>query len=236
MTTYYVRHYSHTCNLGDAIQTVALCRLLPGADFLPWDWSEVPEHLAIINGWLGRPPTCNARNTVFAGVHLSPSYEPHISFCAATKSPPVGVRDPATAKILKGIVETTMIGCATMTLEPYNGPRSGEIHIDDDSPRCLTNTIPPTMRWIDQWKAAERLLERLRTASIVYTGRLHVTLPCLAMGTPVVWRRRGPGAEARFSILDAIGVSEGKVDRIDMAFWRNRYINYVKNMIVASNE
>ena len=38
-----------------------------------------------------------------------------------------------------------------------------------------------------RFKLAEQLLERLARARLVITSRIHVALPCIAMGTPVIF-------------------------------------------------
>jgi hypothetical protein len=45
---------------------------------------------------------------------------------------------------------------------------------------------------------AEEMLRRYKTAAFVITSRLHVALPCLALGTPVVLLKRGIRTDVRF--------------------------------------
>lgn len=45
---------------------------------------------------------------------------------------------------------------------------------------------------------AEEMLSRYKAAAFVITSRLHVALPCLALGTPVVLLKRGIGKDVRF--------------------------------------
>jgi len=45
---------------------------------------------------------------------------------------------------------------------------------------------------------AEGMLARYQSAAFVITSRLHVALPCLALGTPVVLLKRGIGEDVRF--------------------------------------
>ena len=50
----YIRGYYRTFNLGDAIQTIALRRLLPKV--AAWLGPDDPDGLFVVNGWLGREP------------------------------------------------------------------------------------------------------------------------------------------------------------------------------------
>ena len=65
---------------------------------------------------------------------------------------------------------------------------------------AVSNQIP-NLDCPTQWEMAVALLDRLRRAEVVYTSRLHIALPCLAFGTPVVFpaaalrRAAGGGAD-----------------------------------------
>lgn len=175
------------------MQTAALVRLLGSRCFgiyrddrFPAVRTDLP---LVVNGWLGYRPPDPATAAVFAGVHVG---RHHALFAPwLSNSPqPVGVRDPYTAGLLRGSVAVEMIGCATLTFERYRGLRRGRYSIDvkrEPATRPLTQTID-VLNWKDEWKLAVRRQETLRRAEIVYTSRLHVVLPCLAFGTPVVFR------------------------------------------------
>ena len=60
----------------------------------------------------------------------------------------------------------------------------------------LSHVIPRNMSWQEQWAGAMKCLDLYRKARAVYTSRLHVILPCLAFGTPVVFT-----GDRRFSLL-----------------------------------
>jgi hypothetical protein len=214
----FVRGYRRTGNLGDAIQTLALRRLLPDATV--WFGGDDPDGLFVVNGWLGREPYWTTSSAVFAGVFLSPGAPRHADWVAKCDNPPIGARDPFTYETLarKG-VPVELIGCATMTLPRFTGPRSGELHVDDDTPCCMTNSIPFDMPWLDQLILAECRLDQLQRAAVVYTKRLHIALPCLAFGTRVVWSKSGDHANERFSILDALNE--------DSSAWGDRYRQFL---------
>jgi hypothetical protein len=212
---YRVLAYRGSKNLGDAIQTVALARWLPGPlvgtyrDTLP---HLEPEHAprTILNGWLGYHSTVSAaaRGVVTAGVHFGTQHAEWVRASDECFAHPVGCRDPFTRDLLTAAgVPARMVGCATLTFARYSGPRAGEIRVNyGTGGDSQDNTIPHGMGWRDQWAAALGLLRRLRTAARVYTTRLHVALPCLAMGTPVWVDDRGAAQPERFSVLDWLGV------------------------------
>lgn len=58
-----------------------------------------------------------------------------------------------------------------------------------------------TVRHNARMRAARRLLERYGRARLVITGLLHCTMPCLAMGTPVVLLKPGLYVNKRFAGL-----------------------------------
>jgi hypothetical protein len=231
MEQYYVRSYRGTCNVGDAVQTYALCRLLPGKAYC-WD-HVASDKLVVFNGWLGRPPLPVNPNTVFAGIHLTSRHVEHLRWCGSGRYQPVGCRDPWTQRYVKRAgLAAEYIGCATLTLPRYRGPRSGELHIDDGTPGCRSNWIDASASWPEQWNAARDLLHSLRSASVVYTGRLHVVLPCLAFGTPVCWFMSGDEAEARFSILAELGLPQRTViDRFDVEPLAARFKSYLEGQL-----
>lgn len=225
--------YQGTRNLGDAIQTIALSRLLPGALFgidrgtgvgpkdVPW----------VLNGWLGdnRLPVESGR-CVFAGVFVA---HHHNLPWLARSTAPVGARDPSTCDLLTAHrIAAEMIGCATLTFPRHDGPRTGTYAVDvagaPQLPRgvqVLSHSIGTGLPWREQWSQALHALELYRRAEIVHTRRLHVALPCLAFGTPVVIHDPGDVMEAkrRFSLLRALGVPYGEVITMDVTPMAERY-------------
>lgn len=191
---FHVFAYQDSGNLGDAIQTYALCRLL-GARCAGIDRDrEMPPELdsqvpLVANGWLGYRAHHQPANVLFAGVHLA-RHETAFRDWMRLSLYPTGARDPYTSGLLGCLsVPNQMIGCATLTFDRYRGPRHGRFSVD--APACpadipLTNTIG-ALPWPEQWKLAAELLAKLRTAERVTTSRLHIVLPCLAFGTPVVF-------------------------------------------------
>jgi len=189
--------YRGTRNLGDAIQTYALCRLLGtqcAGVYRDEPFPDIAGNLPlVVNGWLGwgtdpKP----SENCIFAGVHLAKNRAHYIDWLRRTGAL-IGARDPFTQKLLalRG-VRSTFVGCTTLTLPRYDGPRSGRYSVDArpyPGVVSLSNWIED-LDWTAQWNLAMERIEQLRRAEVVYTNRLHVILPCLAFGTPVVFPKR----------------------------------------------
>jgi hypothetical protein len=225
--------YENTRNLGDAIQTYALCRLLGSRCAAVFRDREVPHYdngvPLVANGWLGYHAHDRPDDTLFAGVHLA-RHEAQFSEWIRRSPYPVGVRDTYTAGMLRAFsVQSTVTGCATLTFERYRGARSGRYCIDvagRSTEIHLSNWIAD-IAWPEQWKLARELLGRIRTAELVTTNRLHVVLPCLAFGTPVMFPPESLGRlfeKQRLSLLFDLGFSFGSPLQIDV---ESRAANYV---------
>lgn len=231
---HYIHRYRRTYNLGDAIQTVALERLLPDCRYV-WRDDGIcdGEGVYLANGWLGnnKPPVKNA-NTLFAGVCIannSANYE----WMRASRFAEIGARDPVTVMhCAERGIRTVLAGCATSTFDRYDGPRKGVYAVDTSHPgaRRFTHSIGD-MPWSEQRSLAIKMLGIYRTAELVVTNRLHVALPCLAFGTPVVVKDPIHLADKpslhRFSILDGMGVEYGKVQALDVSHWRERFFGLI---------
>jgi exopolysaccharide biosynthesis predicted pyruvyltransferase EpsI len=57
---------------------------------------------------------------------------------------------------------------------------------------AITHIVPEPRDPLARLAAAERLLEVYARAEMVVTTRLHCALPCLALGTPVLFMTRWP--------------------------------------------
>ena len=76
-----------------------------------------------------------------------------------------------------------------------------------------------------------RLLEKYRTASVVYTSRLHALLPCLAFGTPVRFFAATFGPE-RFSVLDSLHLDvTGIVEDFDLQPYEKTFIRFMEDRL-----
>jgi hypothetical protein len=121
---------------------------------------------------------------------------------------PIGCRDWATARRLATLsVPTYFSGCLTLQLRAEQVEPSIEcLAVDADPPpdvivQCLsmTNAVPSKYAYTAQHIAYRRELARQRLrlfgkARTILTNRLHVYLPCIAMGLPVHIANRAAAA------------------------------------------
>ncbi len=155
------------------------------------------------------------------------------------KNGPIGCRDKETMHRLqaKG-VDAFFSSCVTLTLQVDNKnlPDSGEIlfvdpflkmNSDDYTNHMIEKMVPDSLKskvaiikhdmpeitsmsLDERLDKAQKLLERYKRASLVFTSRIHCALPCLAIGTPVYFMDVGydrVNARKRFDgILDMMNV------------------------------
>jgi polysaccharide pyruvyl transferase len=232
--------YQRTENLGDAIQTVALCRLLgkqclgvygdqPG----PADKSGIPM---IVNGWLSKGVSLSPQNHYFAGVHFGHWDQDNVS-AIRSNGHVFGARDPFTHDVMSGAgVKSQMIGCPTLTFDRYTGPRTGRYSIDVETrpgTTFLSNKIKRTS-WPEQWELALERLNQLRKAEVVYTNRLHVVLPCLAFGTPVNFSLSDLNSitdKHRLSILGELGFEYNVDVQMDVSPMADSYRRFLSDTL-----
>jgi hypothetical protein len=228
-----------TRNLGDMIQTLALSRLLPQCDgiFRHRLGALAADSFLIVNGMLDkdRPPSRNG-HSLFAGVS-GPHFRAGQYLRWLAESPyPVGARDPATLQTLSAAgIPAALIGCATLTLPRYTGPRSGVYSVDATaagpaSAERRSQAITRHFTVEQQWAAALGALETFRTAEAVYTSRLHVALPCLAFGTPVWIASPSQSAwhPSRFGLLEAMGIEYERLVTAGVSPWAGRYVEFLE--------
>jgi hypothetical protein len=118
---------------------------------------------------------------------------------------PVGCRDIHTLKSFKDRgIPAYFSGCLTLTFPEFKGERNDKIYfVDVAESELILSTIPKeielkkrthklsTVQCLysskKRFRLAESLLSDYRQAALVITSRLHVALPCLAFGTPVMF-------------------------------------------------
>jgi hypothetical protein len=220
-------------NLGDMIQTVALSRLVGASTTFCRDrtWLNVPDdRLWIAAGFLPdlhfKGESCHDYGrVVYAGVWFPTNCSEAVRK-ARSFPRPIGARDPKTRSDLsKHGIPAEMVGCVTLTLPEYDGPRSGAVSVDTEGPGLrVTHGIPYEMPFEEAWGEALRALDRYRTAEVVHTRRLHAALPALAMGTPICYVG---DMEGRTSILKDLGVERGKVCKANPGRLRERYLGFL---------
>ena len=130
------------------------------------------------------------------------------------KYQPIGCRDYHTVNILEKFgVEAYFSGCITLTLPKVEAPRGNEIlfvdvlrtnYTDAYRQTVVNNIIPDAYRdkisfvthfsedlhkisVEDRMKQAKEMLDRYSKAKLVFTSLIHCALPCVALGTPVVF-------------------------------------------------
>ena len=120
---------------------------------------------------------------------------------------PVGCRDLSTLAMMKECgIDAYFSGCVTLTiqLKKDEGDRGDyaviadlDEDVEDKVKKITENRIPlvktthileavPDATWDERKARVEKQLELYRRARYVVTTRLHVALPCLAMGVPVL--------------------------------------------------
>ena len=233
-------------NLGDIIQTVALARWLPPALGVLRSPGEpkVTDVPFVVNGFFEKPREDQGDNVLFAGIHidLDPKalvdVEAFLPWFRSSRYPQIGVRDPATKhRLWQYGLNVEMIGCSALTFDRYEGPRSGIYAIDCSAPgEPLSHIIPVDMSLADRWKLAVLRLGLYKTAELVYTSKMHATLPCLAMGTPVCYVPEGIYDASRLSLLDDLGVRPREVTTLDVAPARSRFLDFLRRHLPVTSE
>jgi len=130
------------------------------------------------------------------------------------KHQPVGCRDLHTLELLqKHDVDAYYSGCLTLTLPPFKGKRGDDILFVDVMRTNYTSSYRKTIikkmipdafqdnihylsHFSDDLKEqsiekrmeeVQLLIERYKKAKVVFTSLIHCALPCIALGTPVVF-------------------------------------------------
>ena len=231
--------YWNTGNLGDVLQTIALSRLLPPCLGIPRCRLTDQLHsdkLFVVNGWHRWPrevPDSDA-NCLFAGIHCA---DPHIPW--VRQSPfPAGARDPFThERFQRAGIPSVMLGCATLTFPRHNGARDGVLSVDlpcGPGPQ-FTHGLKHGVPFAAQWQLGLQTLARYSRAAEVHTSRLHVALPCLALGTPVALHPARFQRE-RYSLFEHLGLQYGKLQQFDVIPLRGGFVAFLRKHLGAITE
>jgi hypothetical protein len=191
--------YSEECmNIGDAMQTVALKDFILskyGIDINEYsDRNNMTEDNMIINGWHRNQHEKLPENGIFIGLHSDSKKLTHLK-----NDTLIGCRDLFTLNEVKKIPHLKGIfsACSTCVIPKYTGPRKGKaeyLHAD-----MKTGVIP----FDKQIEMVRNLIDELKTKELVTTDRLHIALPCIALGTPVIMKKRSYQRE-RYSLFDLV--------------------------------
>ena len=229
--------YRKEGNLGNTVQTVGLSTVIGPSRGIWYDSiSNSTDELLICNGWFqsSYQKIDKGTSAVFAGVHITDTagYDSSDTVEWMRRSGmTIGARDPGTASYLSSLgIRAELVGCASLLLPRYDGPRSGDVYVDYTNMESqATHFIPEDISWSQRWALATKALELYRTAKCVFTSRLHVALPCIAMGTPILIN---PNVDRRrFSILDHLGVKYGKAVEVDSGRIKLTFLNFLGSQL-----
>lgn len=210
-------------NLGDDIQTIAALRFLKGEpSFIERDSlaNTKEEGRLILNGWwshdpFGAWPPPEGVRALPVSMHITPRarlrFANNDSLDWFRNNGPVGARDLETLAWMRSVgIDAYWSGCLTLTIQRPDVPNGDKVLLVDlKKPHIraveeaigpcehLTHSTPITDPK-ERQEAAQSLLRTYASAELVVTTRLHVALPCAAMGTPVVL----VGDNIRFAGLD----------------------------------
>jgi hypothetical protein len=217
-----------TANVGDCMQTLALLQHVRAKRFVLRD-SLRPEpdcHL-IANGWLSHGPfprSADFKSIRYVGIHLSAQYRTAAVVDELRHSGPIGCRDTVTYNFLTGQgIPAEFVRCVTLTFPSYAGERSGIVCVDVDEPiirriaikysgkhqitRMTHDADPLSAACVSDGALMSRLRQAYdnlvvyRTARLVVTSKVHVALPSIASGTPVIYT--GP-QDDRFGVFEGL--------------------------------
>ena len=192
-----VKYSEKNVNTGDVMQTVALIDFIECKynikinNFV--DRSSMTENDMIINGWHRHLREKLPNNAVYIGIHSDSIMMKNIN-----KNTLIGCRDGFTMDQVNKLphLKSIFTACSTCTIPLYCGPRKGgkAVYMHEDKE---TGVIPFEKQII----IARNLIDELKTKELVVTNRLHIALPCIALGTPVKIHKREFQPE-RFSIFE----------------------------------
>jgi len=234
--------YRNCANLGNTIQTYGLSHVInPSRGVWYDDIRNRPGEILVCNGWFQSTYQKIDKSTraVFAGIHLTDLGGFDISKTVEwmrESNEVIGTRDPGTAQYLQSIgIQSEFIGCASLMIPRYDGPRTGGIlYVDSDCRtsdgfQTLSHSFPASLPWQQKWELVQKTISLYRTAKCVYTTRLHVALPCIAMGTPVLINSNVD--KRRFSILDYMGLKYDNFFEADVGKIRETFVEFLKHRL-----
>ena len=175
------------------------------------------KHTVFFNAWWSSrsrwPPRKNI-DPVMLSIHINKQFRQVISTSREKinflkSKAPIGARDLVTKNFLAAIdVQSFLSACMTLLLRIKTKPiaKRGDTIYIVDVPRTFTSLLPewivkkakyikhgirygerPTLMTQERFVDAYKLLENYSQAKLVITRRIHAALPCVAMGTPVIF-------------------------------------------------
>jgi len=192
-----VSYYQTNTNIGDMLQTITLKNFIeskyPLIKIDGYCNRQNLEENMIINGWhRNKTETLPHHKVIYVGIHTDYNMIKDIKINTL-----FGCRDVFTMKEVlkyKDKYKAIFSGCSTITIPEYNGNRIGKKeYLHSDNKESLTLD--------EQIKKIDELIDDLKTKELVITDRLHIAIPCIALGTPVILNPRKFQKE-RYTIFD----------------------------------
>jgi exopolysaccharide biosynthesis predicted pyruvyltransferase EpsI len=180
--------YYGTSNLGDAIQTIAMAEYLKNYGIIDYEYvyrQSLRDNM-IINGWHRYAHIKLPNKATYLSIHTDKQHLKNID-----KNIIVGCRDSWTLENCKqSNVEGVLTGCVSIIFPLSDKKKEKTLFIDSikdvSSEINLTQKIEEKTPWNEQINLAHSRLGLIAKASLVHTTRLHILLPCIAMGIPVI--------------------------------------------------
>ena len=155
------------------------------------DRRGMPNKQMIVNGWHRKKDELLPYEAYYIGIHTT-----YDMLNTIKKGTTIGCRDIFTLNQvkrqhkLKGIFS----GCSSINIPFYDGPRVGtsEYYHENKNTGILSLDT--------QIKQVHDLIDELSKKELVITDRLHIAMPCIAVGTPVIIKPRSFQQE-RFTLF-----------------------------------
>lgn len=209
-------------------------------------------------------PIAKRIKPLFLGFHLNPTNNTRKRFVkekigdSFKAYEPIGCRDRNTARFLQKLgLEAYFSGCMTLTLDKREkAPENGKIFVVDLCDKALKK-LPREIKEVADFsishvwqfenypltfddamffenKAKEILEVYKNEAKLVITSRIHVAMPCIAMGIPVVFISKAL-VNARFDVLQGL-VPVYYYKDIKYVDWMPKAVNIddMKNAIIRN--
>lgn len=173
-------------NLGDGIQTLAVIEFFKQKNIQPSgfiDRNNLQDNM-FINGWQRYKNQNLPSKAIYCSLHTDKNH-----LLSIDKNIHIGCRDNWTNRNCQSVgLQSSVTGCITINFPLSNETKQNILYIDsihDSTNHNYTQFISDNLSWEDHLVLAKNRLRLVSTASLVYTTRLHVLIPCIAMGIPV---------------------------------------------------
>lgn len=174
-------------NLGDAIQTLAVIEFFKQKNIKHSGFVDRNNLIdgMFINGWHRYAHEKLPNNAIFCSIHTDKDH-----LAGVNKKCIIGCRDSWTHNIAQDMgFQSVVTGCVTINFPLSTSKNRNDILYIDSShsdKNQYTQFINASTSWLDQLDMATKRLNLLSGAALVYTTRLHILIPCIAMGVPVI--------------------------------------------------